>query len=69
MARKKESQPSPKLSEPIDRFVTEEELNAPPPSHQIIEYIGVGAEKIKFTPQPKAKIIRVYAKGTVVYVY
>jgi hypothetical protein len=49
--------------------VTEEELNAPPPSNQIIEYIGEGAEAIKFTPQPKAKIIRVYAKGNVVYVY
>jgi hypothetical protein len=69
MARKKLSQPGPTLSEPIDKLVTEEELNAPPPSNQIIEYIGEGAEAIKFTPQPKAKIIRVYAKGNVVYVY
>lgn len=69
MARKKQCNLEPLQSEPIDKLVTEEELNAPPPSHQVIEYIGIGANKIKFTPQPKAKIIRVYAKGTVVYVY
>lgn len=69
MARKKLSQPGPTLSEPIDKLVTEEELNAPPPSNQIIAYIGAGAEKIKFEPQPQARVIRIYANGNVVYSY
>lgn len=30
-----------------------------------VEFIGEGAEKIKFTADPKAKLIRVYANGIV----
>lgn len=34
-----------------------------------IEYIGVGAEKVKFTVDPRAKNIRVYADGRILVDY
>lgn len=34
-----------------------------------IEYFGEGAEKIKFTVDPKATVIRVYANGLIVVSY
>jgi hypothetical protein len=34
-----------------------------------IEYIGVGAEKIKFTVDPRATSIRVYADGRILVDY
>lgn len=30
-----------------------------------VEFVGEGAEKIKFTPDPKAKLIRVNSSGIV----
>jgi hypothetical protein len=34
-----------------------------------IEYFGVGAEKVKFTVDPKATSIRVYANGLILTDY
>lgn len=34
-----------------------------------IEYFGQGAEKIKFTVDPKATVIRVYANGLILTDY
>lgn len=34
-----------------------------------IEYFGEGAEKIKFTVDPKATVIRVYANGLILTDY
>lgn len=34
-----------------------------------IEFVGEGADKIKFTVDPKAKRIRVYANGTILTDY
>ena len=34
-----------------------------------IEYIGEGAEKIKFSVDPKATVIRVYANGLIAVSY
>lgn len=40
-----------------------------PKGNTKIEYIGEGADKIKFTVDPKATRIRVYANGTVLTDY
>jgi len=34
-----------------------------------IEFLGEGADKVKFTVDPKAKRIRVYANGTILTDY
>ena len=34
-----------------------------------IEYFGEGAEKIKFTVDPKASTVRVYDNGIIVTIY
>ena len=39
------------------------------PKSPNVEYIGEGAEKVKFTVDPKAKRTRVYASGVVVTDY
>lgn len=39
------------------------------PSGPPIEYLGEGAEKIKFTVDPRAKNIRVYADGRILVDY
>lgn len=38
-------------------------------SKPTIQYFGEGADKIKFTVDPKAKLIRVYASGVVLVDY
>lgn len=43
---------------------------APAPSDSpVIEYYGEGADKVKFTIDPKAKRIRVYSNGLVLTDY
>lgn len=39
------------------------------PQSSIIEYIGAGADKIKFTVDPRATAIRVYADGRILVDY
>jgi len=39
------------------------------PSNPPIEYVGEGADKVKFTVDPKAKLIRVYADGRILVDY
>ena len=56
----------PKISEPIDKMVTEEELNAPIPSDQKVEFIG---KNKKYNPDSNAKHIQVFEDGTVIYSY
>lgn len=34
-----------------------------------IEYLGEGAEKIKFTVDPKARVVRVFANGIILTDY
>ena len=41
----------------------------PPPGGPQIEYFGEGADKIKFTVDPKATRIRVFANGCVLTDY
>lgn len=40
-----------------------------PKDQPVIEYHGDGADKIKFTVDPKAKRVRVYANGCVLTDY
>lgn len=47
--------------------------NTTPPKEQsdkpVIQYIGEGADKIKFEVDPKAKLIRVYSDGMILVDY
>ena len=40
-----------------------------PPVPANVEYVGEGADKVKFTVDPKAKRTRVYSSGMVVVDY
>lgn len=54
------------ISEPIDRFISEEEVNAPIPTNQ--EVIFLGSHK-KYNHDSNARIITVNADGSVIYEY
>lgn len=58
--------PSPTISEPIDRYLTEEEVNAPIPSDQQVIFLG---DKRNYNHDSNAKTITVQADGVVVYQY
>lgn len=47
----------------------EEGASAPSSNAPKIEYVGEGADKIKFQVDPKAKLIRVYADGRILVDY
>lgn len=36
---------------------------------QVIQYFGVGADKVKFVADPNASLIRVYANGCILMDY
>jgi hypothetical protein len=57
---------NPKISEPIDKLVTEEELQAPIPSDQEVVFMG---KNKKYNPDSNAKTITVLEDGTVIYSY
>ena len=53
---------------PVGRPNSDDQV-AEQPQDQKVEYFGEGAESIKFTPDPKAKRIRVYNNGIVLVDY
>ena len=55
-----------KISEPIDKMVTEAELNAPIPSDQEVVFLG---KNQTYNPDSNAKTITVLEDGTVIYSY
>lgn len=46
-----------------------EGASAPKEASPVIEYLGEGADKVKFTVDPKARLIRVYADGRILVDY
>lgn len=46
-----------------------EEPKKDPKAKPEIQYFGEGADKVKFTIDPKAKLIRVYGSGVVLVDY
>lgn len=54
------------ISEPVDRFVTQEEVDAPIPSDQTVVFLGPHK---KYNHDSNAKSITVCADGSVIYEY
>ena len=54
------------ISEPVDRFVTQEEVDAPIPSNQKVVFLG---SHKKYNHDSNAKNITVCADGSVIYEY